>query len=65
MNTYWANFAKTGDPNGPGLPAWPRYESSGGEILEVNRAGVAEGKPDTTSARLDLIRRAVETQELH
>ena len=32
--SYIENFAKTGDPNGDGLPTWPTYEKAPGQVLE-------------------------------
>ncbi len=35
MIRYWANFVKTGDPNGPGLIDWPRYDANAHQLLSL------------------------------
>ena len=34
MLTYWANFAKTGNPNGDGLPTWERFNDNS-DMIEL------------------------------
>lgn len=65
MNAYWANFAKTGNPNGSGLPNWSVYNSANDEILEIKPDGSAVSESDPRKVRLDLIEKAVTTGELH
>jgi para-nitrobenzyl esterase len=48
MMTYWVNFARTGDPNGPGLPAWPKYAADAERVMlfaDEARAGDLPNKP--------------------
>jgi para-nitrobenzyl esterase len=59
MNGYWVNFAKTGNPNGNGLPDWPIYNPKTNQILDFQSDGKPVGKPDPRKARLDVIEKAV------
>ena len=58
MSSYWVNFARTGDPNGAGLPAWQPHEPLASEraaILDADPA--SERTPDP--ARLAVARQAL------
>jgi para-nitrobenzyl esterase len=34
MSSYWLNFINKGDPNGPGLPAWAKFTTTGQETIQ-------------------------------
>jgi para-nitrobenzyl esterase len=43
---YWTNFAKTGDPNGTGLPTWPEFNSNTNSVMYVGQKFEAGMMPD-------------------
>ena len=50
MQQYWTNFARTGNPNGPGLPPWPTYTAeSSWQTMHLDATPAAT--PDTHRPR--------------
>lgn len=37
IQQYWTNFAKTGDPDGTGLPRWPMFDSEQGKVMNLDQ----------------------------
>ncbi|QIL75177.1 carboxylesterase/lipase family protein [Hymenobacter sp. HDW8] len=57
MQSYFANFIKTGNPNGGGLPAWPAAKAGGNtQILRIDVTTRAE--PEQNRARYLLLDQA-------
>jgi para-nitrobenzyl esterase len=46
MSSYWTNFAKAGDPNGSGLPPWPRFHDKTQQVMRFGDEAVAGPAPD-------------------
>lgn len=52
VSGYWVNFVRTGDPNGPGLPAWDDVDEAPEQVLEL-AAGGSRMTPRPRSSAID------------
>jgi para-nitrobenzyl esterase len=55
IHAYWIQFAKTGNPNGPGLPPWSQYSTESDKLMNFTNNG-ADFQIDAWKDRLDLTR---------
>jgi para-nitrobenzyl esterase len=47
MTGYWTQFAKNGDPNGPGLPHWPVFDPKADLVQEIGQEVKLQPTPHT------------------
>ncbi len=62
ISSYWTNFAKTGDPNGSGLPNWPKdTKSDAYQVMHlIEGTGLApHPAPDSVRSRYEMLDRIV------
>lgn len=52
MSTYWVNFAKHGDPNGEGVPAWPAFSDSHPLVMYFNQTPHTGPVPSAASLKV-------------
>ncbi len=57
IETYWTNFAKTGNPNDNTLPRWPAFGGAQ-EFVRFTQAGKVEADKGLRTSQCDLLREA-------
>jgi para-nitrobenzyl esterase len=62
MAAAWVRFAKTGNPNGGGLPQWPAYRSPDYRLLDFGDAVTI--RSNARSPEVDFFQQAFETMRL-
>jgi para-nitrobenzyl esterase len=45
ISSYWINFARSGDPNGPGLPEWPAFSEDDQKVMVFDAVPSARPVP--------------------
>ena len=60
MNAYWSNYAKTGNPNGAGLPTWAAYDGKTEQVMELGDR--FQAIPLADKAKVDFWKRFYQTQ---
>jgi para-nitrobenzyl esterase len=61
MSSYWVNFARTGDPNGKGMPAWPAYDAAAEPYLDLG--DVVQSRNHLLKAQLDFLEQAQQRRQ--
>jgi para-nitrobenzyl esterase len=60
IRAYWTNFARTGNPNGPGLPNWPGFDGKNREYLVFTAAAEVVSMRNERGPFCDLFRDLLE-----
>jgi para-nitrobenzyl esterase len=60
VSSYWVNFAKSGNPNGSGLPAWPAFTSTDSKVIYLGDPMTTGGVANINSLKVfDVVYTAV------
>jgi para-nitrobenzyl esterase len=52
ISSYWVNFARSGDPNGPGLPEWSHFSEDGQKVMVYDTAPSTRPLPNLDKLKI-------------
>ena len=52
ISSYWVDFAKTGDPNGQGLPQWPAFSRDDPKVMVFDQNPSARPLPNIDKLKI-------------